>query len=357
MDRTLEWNAIARYLTGECSAAEEAEISAWAAADPSNRATLQSAAAAWEAAGMPGSSWAVESALARVKGGGAGGARVRPVVPSPDETAPIRARVSWTVWAHRWQVAAVLGGIVAAGSIGLARLAHVGAEAGHLVVQELVTEKGQRATLRLSDGTEVALGPGSRLELQREFGESAREVHLSGQAFFTVARDPSRPFLVHTRGAVTRVLGTEFDVRAYPDDAGVRIVVAEGEVSLRSAAQTGAAAVVLRGGELGELPAGSAKVLTRTVDPEQYLGWREGRLAFENAPLSRVAREIERWYGVPVRLSDAELGSRRLTASFRDQPVEKIVQIVAASLGLRCVRVGEMYVFTTREKSPVLADL
>jgi transmembrane sensor len=216
-----------------------------------------------------------------------------------------------------------------------------------VVVHELVTERGQRAQVGLSDGTRLTLGPGTRLEMLDGFGTESREVRLSGEAFFDIAPDPDRPFLVHVRGAVTRVLGTEFGIRAYPDEPDVKVVVAEGTVSVRST-EPGAAEAILQAGELGELTTGGVQVISRPADLDVHLGWRGGRLTFENTPLAQVAREIERWYGVPIRVGDDSLGSLRLTASFRDQPVEVIVTAVAASLGLEWRRAGETYVFFAR---------
>jgi transmembrane sensor len=223
-----------------------------------------------------------------------------------------------------------------------------------VAVQRLVTEKGERARIELSDGTEVLLGPGNRIDLAADFGAHSREVGLSGEAFFDVVPDPSRPFLVHVRGAVTRVLGTEFGVRAYPDDPVVRVAVAEGTVSLRSTEERDSAAAIVRAGELGEIPSHRGPVVTRPADLDVHLGWRHGRLTFDNTPLDEVAKEIERWFGVPVRVGDPSLSTRRLTASFRDQPVERILEVVALSLELDWTRIGEAYVFVPRRSASLV---
>jgi ferric-dicitrate binding protein FerR (iron transport regulator) len=189
------------------------------------------------------------------------------------------------------------------------------------------------------------------------YAESSRAVDLVGEAYFDVAPDADHPFVIVAGTTVTRVLGTEFGVRAYPGDSAVQVAVADGRVAFRASATSEGEAVVLRPGELGRIEAGSAQVSRQAVNLDAYLGWQEGRLAFEDAPLSQVAAQLERWYGIPVRIGDASLRSRRLTASFRDQPVDEVIAVVAATLGLEYARVGQVYTFFPKDRVGTLASL
>ena len=356
-DERPDWEALARHVAGECSDAEAAEVEAWAATRESHRASLETAQRAWAAAAIPGDRWDVEAALSRVKASRGGLLPRRLTAPKWAAARPEPGRFRRMPGAGPLAIAAVLAGVGFLGVVGFPHLARSVATPDPVAVRELVTEKGERARVGLSDGTQVLLGPGSRVEILSGFGVSTREVRLTGEAYFDVARDAARPFLVHVRGATTRVLGTQFGIRAYPDEPSVKVVVAEGRVSVRPLHEArGTAAAILQGGQMGELTPRAGGVTVRPADVDVHLAWRDGRLTFENAPLAEVVREIERWYGIPVRVGDPSLGSRRLTASFRDQPVEVVLEIVAASLEMEWTRVGQTYVFSSR-KAGRLAEL
>src|SRR5699024_7923477 len=98
-------------------------------------------------------------------------------------------------------------------------------DAPEMVSQKIITEKGQQTTVQLSDGTRIHLNVESRLSVAAGFNsDNKRIVHLEGEAFFEVAPDRQRPFEVHTAGSVTQVLGTKFNVSAYPDQEDVQVV-------------------------------------------------------------------------------------------------------------------------------------
>lgn len=343
MHRPPQWQTLARYFGSECSEAEEEVILTWAAADPSNREQLESTRRAWVAA-SPEEACDVETAWSRVE---------RRIDASDHPERVRRHAYSLASRPMRWAVAASL---LVVTTVGIYRIpTGIGlTKAEGVATQALITDKAERARLRLSDGSQVLLAPDSRIEVPANFGAESRELRLTGEAFFDVVPDPDRPFRVRAGVAVARVLGTEFNVRAYPDDSRIRVVVAEGEVSLRSETD-GSPSAVLHAGELGELDPGDGAVATRKADLDAHLGWRQGRLTFDNAPLAEVVREIERWYGVPVRLGNAELANRRLTASFRDLPVAEVVAVVAASLGLEYTRVGQTYLIRLKDGTPALA--
>lgn len=354
MESPEQWERLARYLAGEASEAEAVEVLAWARAEPGRQEELEMLRQVWEAGAAPGRRWNAGGAWLHLQDHLEG----RPLS-GPGEavatTASARARI------HRlgkdmlpWAAAAVLATVAVVGVLRLERAPGGVPDFAQLPAQELVTDNGQRARVRLSDGSHVRLAPGSRLEIPAGFGASGREVRLSGQAFFEVVPDPDHAFMVHAGGAVTRVVGTEFDVRAYPGDEEVRVVVAEGKVAFGST-RDGAEPAVLAPGDLGQLSGPDTQVLTRKVDLDAYLAWCEGRLSFDNAPLREVVREVERWYGVPLRIADASLASRRLTASFRDQPIAEVLEVIAASLGLQYARVGDTYMLHSREAPSNLA--
>ena len=100
------------------------------------------------------------------------------------------------------------------------------------VPQQLVTQKGSRSHIKLPDGTTVWLNAGSKLNYPRQFTGGKREVALEGEAFFDVAKDPDRPFTVRTKTFAIRVLGTEFNVAAYPDENKLETTLISGKVQV-----------------------------------------------------------------------------------------------------------------------------
>lgn len=178
---------------------------------------------------------------------------------------------------------------------------------------------GEADTVTLSDGSSVELSGGSSLIYRRYLGRSERRVELSGEAFFDVTAG-ERPFVVETFNADIRVLGTRFNVRAWPDERVTNVALAEGRVSVeprrapREQGQTLAAQrlVVLEPGEGTTVGADSAAAV-RPISLDRVLAWRSGGLAFADQPLASVFRSIERRFGVRVTAADAAIMQEKVT--------------------------------------------
>jgi transmembrane sensor len=199
----------------------------------------------------------------------------------------------------------------------------------------------------------VTLAPGSTLRYPLTFG-ATRQLVLDGEAYFEVAHDSLHPFVVDARGAQTRVLGTRFVVRALGSDSAVVVAVAEGRVALSRARDSTLGAVraaVLAKGEVGRLAPGSEAAVLVGADASRYLSWTEGRLAFRDTPLREVLPELSRWYGLDIGLAPdapSELGDRRFTGSFVNQPVDEVLTFVALSADLRITRAGTRILLAPR---------
>jgi len=172
------------------------------------------------------------------------------------------------------------------------------------------TQAGQRATIVLVDGTRVRLAPQTVLRLAPGFGTSTRDVSLAGEAYFDVAHTRGAPFLVRTRTATARVLGTTFDVRTYPADSAVAVTVVSGKVAV-APARTGRPNVTLTAGMIATVHDSSATIAVG--DASHPVLWTDGQLVFRNAPTSAVLAALTRWYGYPFRVADSTLTHGRLT--------------------------------------------
>lgn len=195
--------------------------------------------------------------------------------------------------------------------------------------QVYATEAGERTEIQLSDGSTVMLNVDSELRVGDGFGEENREVQLEGEAYFDV--EAGSPFFVETEDAQVRVLGTAFGVRSYSLEENMSVTVVEGKVGVDSPSDEATERVLKRRERAVVSSTGSISIDSE-VSIDQYLGWRKGHLAFQSAPLQEVIWELERTYGHQIWLLDSELADRRLTATFQEKSLDKVLEVISLSL-------------------------
>lgn len=330
-----DWEALARFLSGESPAKEAEAVRGWLAEDPARQAVLDALDRALSrGATPPPADLDVEAALARVH-------RRMDAPASPRRPPSVETRRGWRSPAAR---VAALVLLLLGGWFGL-RIVDGARPDDVLMAYE--TAVGERETVRLPDGTTVLLGPASRVTIPRAYNELDRVVDLVGQAMFQVPHDGARPFTVRAGMARVRDIGTAFSVQSGP--TGVRVVVTEGAVGLAPAGG-GSGEVVLRQGERGVVAAEGAAP-ERAAATAEDLAWTRGELVFRDAPLAQVAAELRRWYGVELR-ADAAVSARRLTASFEGEPRERVLEVVALALGAEMSMRGDTAVLSAAPGAP-----
>jgi transmembrane sensor len=311
-----DWEAIARVLAGEGAPGEREALSRHLAAHPEHAALVGALDGAASRLGeRDRASVDVEGALASVM--------ARRDAPASSPPVPLRAP-GW-----RWGVAALraAAAVLVLLACGLLWRAPRVAEAP---AASYATAEGARRELRLPDGSRVQLGPASTLLVAAGFGGSSREMELRGEAYFEVADDDDRPFIVRTADAVVRDLGTAFAVRAGGAE-GTRVVVTSGIVTL---APPAGAADTLRAGDRGGIAEGARVVVERGAATAADVAWTRGELVFRDTPLDEVAAEVRRWYGVTVTVADPALARRRITATFHaTDSAGDVLRVVAAAAG------------------------
>lgn len=227
-----------------------------------------------------------------------------------------------------WQVAA--SGLVAAAALAFVLL-RGGTPAGTAFgAGEVVTGPSESTTVRLGDGSVVRLGPSSRLRVIADGG--SREVWMEGRAYFSVAKDESRPFRIRTHAGDAVVLGTRFDLEARADD--MRVVVVEGAVKMGAAGSE----LEVAAREIGTVGDGEAP-RRRSADVEEIdreLAWVGSFIAFENTPLSQAADELSRRFGVPVVVLDTLLARETVRATFTDEPLDEITRVLCRAVSVHC---------------------
>ena len=327
-DEDIDWNALARFFAEEATEAEEIALREWIAAEPGRKELVAQLREIWRRTGHSGQSWDAHAALSEIRSKAAASARA---LPHRVFTIPVQER-------RRSRPALAAAAILTVGLIGWWALRP---EPGAPVqMAEVVTGKGERAMLRLDDGTHVVLGVDSRLRYPQSDRAQSRDVYLSGVALFEVTHDPKRPFRVHTVHGVAEDLGTRFQVRAYGGDSSTEVVVQEGEVALGRTTPT-----VLKAGDLGRLESSGAVQVERGVDVARHVAWTDGRLIFDDTPVRDVLAEIARWYDLEITVASEALAAQPITASFRDEPVAEVLTFIASAVNARYDRAGRVVTF------------
>ncbi len=344
--------ALRRFVLGRSPEAERRRIAAWAAESGERRQYLEAlrelfARATEEGGEERSAAWARLADRLEPPTGRAEHPYEAPwdapavLVRTPRAGRPRVLAGAFTPRPGRWALPVVAAAVLFAAGAVLRRLEPVPAPTPAPVaatMRRVATTRGQRAEIRLDDGTRVTLGVESRIEFPSDFGTRTREVYLDGTADFTVVHDTTKPFTVHTGNAVTTDVGTRFVVRAYPADGSTEVVVSEGSVALEARHGSVGHRALLTKNQLGVLAAGRATVAVRHVDAAAYTAWTHGELVFHDAPLSAVVRELGRWYETPVRLGDPSLATMPFSASFGAESLHEAVTTLTTVLPLRAVR-------------------
>lgn len=208
------------------------------------------------------------------------------------------------------------------------------------------TPLGEQRSIPLSDGSVVVLNTQSRVRTQ--ITAESRDIYLeSGQANFTVAQDPSRPFRVHTRTAVIQVLGTKFDVHVLTDRTNVAVI--EGRVQVASGAQSGSAPAQLSAGEaIMALEQGSLTPVA-PANIAQITAWQQRRLVFQDNTLAEILAEFSRYNrSLNIRIDGDELQSRRFSGVFEADDPLFLVNYLESDPRIMVDRIGEQVVIRPR---------
>jgi len=178
----------------------------------------------------------------------------------------------------------------------------------------LVVPFGKKARVKLSDGSQIWINAGSRIIFPSQFSKNRREVYLIGEAYFEVAHNPKKPFLVKTSTVSVRVLGTSFNVSSYPDDDFVSAVLKEGKIRMEeNDAGYFDTKVELRPNQIAIFKKDGNGIQVHETKHELYTIWKDGLLNFEGEELNSLITKVERFYNISLELKNPELGEERIT--------------------------------------------
>jgi transmembrane sensor len=211
-----------------------------------------------------------------------------------------------------------------------------------------VPEVKKNHVIFLADGSTVILSGESKLNYPSTFeGLKTREVYLEGQAFFDIKHIASKPFIVHTGNLETKVLGTAFNIKAFPDEDNITVTVKRGRVSVND--QNKILGIITPNQQITYAKS-KVKSLIQTVKNESYLTWKQEDLLIDNLTISEAARLLEDKYNVKIIIDNPDVESLRFTSTFsKNEPLDEILSSICLFNGL-----GYTY---NKEKSIVTLNL
>ena len=185
-------------------------------------------------------------------------------------------------------------------------------------------DKGDKATIELPDGTNVVLNSASQLSYLNNFGENGRRVQLNGEAYFKVAHDEKRAFIVQVGDLEVKVLGTSFNVSAYEDAKDVTVVLLEGKVGVYAQKMSH----IMKPGDKIEYNKATHKITATQVHPTDYIEWTKGNMYFEKESLENIMKTLSRIYDVEIRFDSNKLPNEYFTGTIPGGGIQNALNIL-----------------------------
>ena len=198
------------------------------------------------------------------------------------------------------------------------------------ILQTVSTPLASKTHFTLPDGSVVWLNSGSSVTFAKNFGSKQRELELNGEAFFDVKKGEI-PFVVDTKIAKVKVLGTAFNVMAYNNE-NPAVTLERGKVFVSSASGD---SKVLTPGEQAIIDPLSNNITVQQVDTEIYSSWVRNQLIFRNETLSEVVKRLERWYNITIEIDDKFISDKKLTATIEYESITEVMDLLEITLSLK----------------------
>lgn len=317
------WVLITRELSNEASPEERRELQAWLAEAPDHQSFFNEIKHSWEEQPTE----AVDSSF--MFDLESGRRLLRKKLEKEEEISgkPIVGKPQ-TDRFSTWKIAATIFLLV------ISLSAVMTAQFWEAPMVRYATSNMEQRIITLPDGSEVRLNRDSEISFAENLAGKTRELHLEGEAFFEITKNPDRPFFVYTDDAVVKVLGTSFNVKENNKNE-VIVAVKEGLVSLDHHGPNKEKSVVrLSADELGILSENVTSIAVEQADVGNYLSWMSGELAFDDMYFDRVVKQLERIYGIECELADPSLANLRLTAYSDNVHLDEVLQSIALALDI-----------------------
>lgn len=297
---------IVRYLSNEATPAEQEQLFDWVSQNPENKKVFDDYVSLWSVRQNASREFNVQSGLSRLND------RINEF-----EKQEQRKNAFWNVWN---MAAAILLLVVSGFTLYFNGIAAFEDHAQSLLSETSATD--QLSVVTLSDGSVITLNKQATLKYPATFDAKTREVYLSGEAFFQVAKDSSKPFVIHANGVTTTVLGTSFNVKASADS--VTVSVATGKVRVSDGRQTQLVMPY-------ERVLYSDATFTKSSSDLSELNWNSRVLEFNDITLGQAAELISQFYEIQVTFQHEKLKNCVITGKFKNQRLETVLQAIEFS--------------------------
>jgi transmembrane sensor len=346
---------IVSFLENELTGTESKTLQDWLAESNSNKIHFKQVYKIWAATDMlNANSNDVNSVLEKVK------------LQIQHSASHLKPRVNKTrqlfVNVGKW--AAVVFVSVYTGALIYSRLEKVPSNTTSAAIyyNEVTVPLGAKSKIRLPDGTEVILNAGSKLSYSTEYGKKLREVEFSGEAYFKVAKNKNKPFIVHTSKTSIEALGTEFNVKAYPNENIIETILVEGSVAIRKTdteknikGSRNNETIILKPGQMLQIvkneveekqpviikPSDNAEVAESlkpienqkdmrlgSIDVQIGTSWKDARWIIRGTNLKDLAVLLSRRFNVNIQLKDSTLNQYKFTGLIENETLEEVLNII-----------------------------
>jgi ferric-dicitrate binding protein FerR (iron transport regulator) len=317
-----DWGLLAKYLAGEANQKEMAAVEKWLGQRAENRAEFGKLRSEWKVMESM-KQFDVDNAWKKLHG------RIidteEPVLAVSGKTTLVHRRMSWGT---TLRIAASLLLLIAIG-------ASVAISVGRSRKVTIITAASERLrSVTLPDGSTVTMNGSTTLSYAKHFLGNSRNVSLSGEAFFEVTPDKSKPFIIHTDGAAIKVVGTSFNVDTRGSSSTVEVYVSTGIVEVYKP-ESRNNSVFLHPGEIGKV---SKNIInSKMAGNENAIAWKTGKMDFRDIPWSEAVAMLNKMYNVNIILKESGLSSIKTTGEYLypEEPLDTILRILCQQSALR----------------------
>lgn len=331
------YKMLAKYLSGEASPDEIKNVNDWINENPGNQLFYDDVKAVWENSLSNNKNFDVNSAWENVK---------PKLSSSSNEDKKLNHAKSNAAFQYfnYLKIAAAIIIMMGFTFLYFNKFYMLESRKSDVQIKQITSNKGEIRKVRLDDGTVVTLNSNSILETPSKFSERNRTVSLIGEAYFEVAHDIKKPFIVSTKNTTIKVIGTKFNITSWEENEEVIVSVSEGKVLFGSNETN--KHVYINKGEMSTASKNNAPLRPVKVDVEKYyLFWLYDELNFYNTPFKNIIQRLESKYGINISVEDLSILSKHLTANFKNEPIGEILNTISIALDLKYSTNNNLIVF------------
>jgi len=329
----MDWILVVNYITGKAGEKERTRIDLWKENNPEGRAELETFQRLWNSGKVKDGDLKKEEAWKYIQDVIEQSSKIK----NPNKTKYFTSFIMYAVKAAA-VILILIGGYAAYRQFGLVEKQVKSVTAWNIKA----TLPGEKSIITLRDNSKITLNAGSTLRYPVNFDGSKREVFLEGEAFFEIQRDTSKPFIVHSGKLSVSVLGTVFNVNAFPGEKNIIISLISGSVKVSKAElNKNEEIVVLKPNQQVSFDKNKEISSFDGFDVQETTGWKDNVLIFKKELFSNVLTKLERTFGIKFELSDKSFGSKKITANFKNETFWTISETLKRLTGLQYKTVKE----------------